>query len=388
MSTPIYEQRYHFAPMFEINLEGSAVSNTTLRDVQEVTYTEAVTGFDTFEFVLNDWDAATQQVKYSSPFDEGGQLRQVNGEPVPNFDPGTLLSLKMGYYGESVEPSTMMTGRVVSVAPSFPSSGTPTVRYRAISELVKFQKEKKSIAFEEPKTPSEIFSTIARDELNVQSETPNQANEAPLEYLIMADEYPIIFLWRLAKRVDYEIRLLVDPDTQQEKLFFGPRAETSEVIELKWGQSLIDFSPQIKIKNLVSKVVVKGWNPVESGESRQITGEATLDDIDPQLPDSQLRDQIGNAVGETLETVVNEIFESEDEANQRARDILTNLARDMVTGTGTCIGDPRIRAGATLKLVGMGPRFDGEYLVKQSTHSMGNGGYTVKFACELKGVVP
>ncbi|TDF38591.1 phage late control D family protein [Alteromonadaceae bacterium M269] len=387
MSTPIFENRYHFAPMFEISLESGAVSNAVLRDVQEVTYTEAVTGFDTFEFVLNDWDAATQQVKYSSPFDDNGQVRKVNGEPVPNFDPGTLLSLKMGYYGEVVEPSTMMRGRVISVAPSFPSSGTPTVRYRAISELAKFQKEKKSIAFEEPKKPSEIFSTIARDELNVQSDTPNQANEASLEYLIMADEYPIIFLWRLAKRVDYEIRLLVDPDTQQETLFFGPRAETSEVIELTWGQSLIDFSPQIKIKNLVSKVVVKGWNPVQSGESRQITGEATLDDIDPQLPDSQLRDQIGNAIGETLETVVNEIFESEDEANQRARDILTNLTRDMVTGSGTCIGDPRVRAGAKLQLSGMGPRFDGEYLVKQSTHTLGNSGYTVKFACELSGVV-
>lgn len=388
MTTPIFQNRHHFAPMFEISLDGSNVSNAILRDVQEVTYTEAATGFDTFEFVLNDWDAESQQVKYSSPFDTNGQLRKVNGEPVPNFDPGTLLALKMGYYGESVEPITMMKGRVISVAPSFPSSGTPTVRYRAISELAKFQREKKSMAFDEPMKPSEIFSTIARDELNVQSETPNLNNEDPIEYLIMAEEYPIIFLWRLAKRVDYQIRLLVDPESQQEKLFFGPRAESNEVIELKWGQSLIDFAPQIKIKNMVSKVVVKGWNPVESGEARQITGEATLDDVNPQLPDSQLSDQIGTAVGETFETVVNEIFQSEDEANQRARDILTNLVRDMVTGAGTCIGDPRVRAGATLSLVGMGPRFDGEYLVTQSTHTLGNGGYTVKFACELKGVVP
>ena len=385
-STPIFENRIHFAPMFQITVEGQDVDKAVLHDVQEVTYTESATGMNSFEFVLNDWDAQKNTAKYSSPFDDKGNLLKVDGKPVPNFEPGTLLGLKMGYYGEKAEPLTMMKGRVISISPSFPSSGTPTVRYRAISELSKFQKEKKTIVWEKPKSVSEVFEAVATSEFGVETETPDKKNEAPEQYQLMAEEDPIVFLWRLARKHGYEIRLITEGD--KETLFFGARADSKEVIELMWGRSLIDFTPQIKIKNMVSKVVVKGWDPVASGKARQISGEATLEkDVKLKMADNKLLDSIGTALAENVETVVDEVFDNADEAKQRAKDILTNMSRDMITGSGTCIGDPRIRAGITLQLSGMGFRYDGEYLVKEATHSIGSSGYTVKFSCELKGVV-
>ena len=123
----IYKDRQHFAPYFEISLQSGNVDAQVLREVQEVTYSESSAGLDSFEFVLNDWDPAQNTVVYSSPYDANGNVRQVNGTDITPFDPGTVLTLRMGYADHSGKPDIMMQGVVVSLEPSFPATGLPTV---------------------------------------------------------------------------------------------------------------------------------------------------------------------------------------------------------------------------------------------------------------------
>ena len=50
-----------------------------------------------------------------------------------------------------------------------------------------------------------------------------------------------------------------------------------------------------------------------------------------------------------------------------------------LTGTGSTLGDPRIRAGAVLRCEGLGERFGGLYRVTSATHSLDGGGYHTRF---------
>jgi phage protein D len=59
--------------------------------------------------------------------------------------------------------------------------------------------------------------------------------------------------------------------------------------------------------------------------------------------------------------------------------MLRNKVNNRLTGSGTAIGDPRIRAGAVVKLDGMGPNFSGVYRVTSAAHTIDGGGYRTDF---------
>lgn len=58
---------------------------------------------------------------------------------------------------------------------------------------------------------------------------------------------------------------------------------------------------------------------------------------------------------------------------------MINRAKDMVTGSGSVVGLPEVRAGRPLYICKLGARFSGRYLITSSTHSIGDSGYTTTF---------
>ena len=63
-----------------------------------------------------------------------------------------------------------------------------------------------------------------------------------------------------------------------------------------------------------------------------------------------------------------------------AHELRTKL-NNRLTGSGTAIGDPRIRAGAVIRFDGLGPDFSGDYRVASATHAIDAGGYRTTFRC-------
>ena len=61
-----------------------------------------------------------------------------------------------------------------------------------------------------------------------------------------------------------------------------------------------------------------------------------------------------------------------------AHELRTKLNKRL-TGSGTAIGDPRIRAGAIVRLEGLGPDFSGDYRVSGATHAIDAEGYRTSF---------
>jgi len=58
-----------------------------------------------------------------------------------------------------------------------------------------------------------------------------------------------------------------------------------------------------------------------------------------------------------------------------------------LTATANMIGDPRIAAGAVVRIEGIGPDFSGDYRVRSATHTIDGGGY--RTSCQLyKEIIP
>jgi uncharacterized protein involved in type VI secretion and phage assembly len=68
------------------------------------------------------------------------------------------------------------------------------------------------------------------------------------------------------------------------------------------------------------------------------------------------------------------------EANKLAQALLDKLANGYIAAEGEGPGNPGIRAGATVKVTGVGSSFSGTYRVATSKHILRSGGYTTHFA--------
>jgi phage protein D len=82
--------------------------------------------------------------------------------------------------------------------------------------------------------------------------------------------------------------------------------------------------------------------------------------------------------GERVEVVTNYLAQTAEQAKRIAIGILKRNLDETLTVSGNIIGDPRVRARTTLKVVGVG-RFDGFYYVTSVTHRLGPNGYQTEF---------
>jgi uncharacterized protein len=387
-ATPIFQGQNFYVPRFEIKLRGQKLNRAVIRDVLEVSYTDSLNQLDSFDFVLNDWDGDLLLPKYSSPFDEtGAPGRLVDNSPTPNFDPGAEVELYLGY-----EPATelplMMRGEVVSVAPSFPASGMPTMRVRVLSPLYRLKRRQLAREFRD-KTDSEIARAIAND-LGLDIEIPpgQERREIRHKFMSVNNDYPISFLMERAQLLGYDIYIKIPKGADTQVLFFGCSPTEQTVFRLTWGRSLIDFTPSISTTGQASSVEVRGWNPLAQGNDRRIKAVAKLADLNLRLPDQKLLTDVVPGLKDARPSYVKEPVESKEEAEQRAHGILADMLKDMVTASGSTVGMPDLRAGRIVLIDGVGPRFSARYRITGSTHTIGGSGYTTSFSARLETLSP
>lgn len=374
---PLDEKRTYYAPQFKIVLKGQAIDPMVLRDVQEVTYTDDSDNLDAFEFTLGDWDPVQNRPKYSSPWNEDGTPYKIDGQPVPNFEPGADVELYIGYQGDP-DLTLMLKGEVVSITPNFPAAGSPVVRVRALNYLYKLQRAHITGTFEGK--PLEIARDIALQAGVSAVEMPSGGADGESRRDVITNVVAFEEIHRRAAEAGLSARL--EDDGRTTTLYFDPPVSADPVASLAWGLNLISFAPQLSARGGVEKVIVRNVDPGQSGGAQRFQGEASWADI-PNLDRAALgpkgMDEIQNAFQGNIEEVTDAEARSEEAARTLALDRLKAIAADLVKGNGATIGDPRLRAGAVIEIAGLGPRFSGKYKLAQTTHSIGGSGYTTTF---------
>jgi phage protein D len=353
MTTPAVST---YVPDFELALDGRPAPTDLRGRVMAVRFEEALEGANRVE------------VEFANP-----DLRLLDR---PLLDLDVQLDLSLGYRPAAIRH--VFKGTITGVEPAFPAGGMPTMLISAHDATRRLGEGAKQRGFPFYLTDSVIATIIAAE--NQLIALPDAAASL-ITGLGVFNERPRLqhrqsdydFLRQIA--VEYGFDMWVDGDFLSFRLPL-PGLPAPE-IELRWGESLIEFSPrlssigqlvrigaQIWVEALKTQIAVEvGWDgdrittrvrPAVCGEQSGTVG-ATLSL--PDLPAENAVDAIRFAVGE-----------------------LRRRVNSRVTARGSALGDPRFRAGRVLSVSRVGPHFNGNnYRLTSVAHMVDRNGYRTGF---------
>ena len=364
-----------YVPIFEVKISGRGLPDDVLRDVMQVTYKDSVQDIDSFDLKVNNWDAQLRTLKY-----EPASSSQFSGI----FDPGQQIELHMGYMGNT---RLMLTGQITSLEPDYPQSGPPTLSVRGLNVLHSFRTEQHSYAWTQQRD-SDIAQWLGsqprqanKPGLGIEVRPNPVPNEPQEPYVLMDNQYDIVFLMQRARRHGYQVVLQEEQQNGQtvQYLYFGPSNDKAEMpaYRLEWGKSLASFRPTLSTARQISQVTVRGW---DRHSNKLIEGKATWQDVfNSGGPERDRMQVLAQAFGGRTEVVTDRPVYTQQQATRMAKDIMRNQLLDMVTASGTTVGLPDLLSGGKIEIAGIGDRFNGEYFVTETTHTIDDGGYRTTF---------
>jgi uncharacterized protein len=379
-----------YVPAYKILVRGRELMEETF-DIISVTYTENLDAIDSFDLTINnEWKTATQTFKYSD-----GQT----------FMPWSPVELSMGYIITNGEGRRLLlTGEITTMSPNYPASGGPTLAVRGLNMLHRFRLKQEVKQFREQKDSDIAVALVNLIAEQVRKQFPNlkleidpadvernRRREEKIPFLVVHNQYPILFLMERARRIGYELTIKEMPPGREREgrvLFgYGPTsAVTRATYILEWGKTLISAQPTLRVADQVNKVTVRGWSP---GRKEPINETATRADIRNEgVVDPQELDLAEPAIAQ--EITVDRPVQSAREAKDMAKQILRQKASQLVIVKAKTIGLPDLRAGSKVQMLGLGERFSGPkanpflFVVTETSHSFSDGGYTTDFTARME----
>ncbi len=369
-----------YAPQYKLEFDGGPLPPGLRGSITSVTLQNGIEGADSVE------------VTFANP-----GLEWLD-HPLLQVDKTVRLSL-----GYAPDPLTVMFfGEITAVEPTFPNSGMPTIRVTAHDFLQRLTHGEADRAFvlsigsigHFPIPDAVVASLVAGTNLLIpypdpvggalsvlmtlatMAVTPDDA-QRPVRRQVGVSDFE--FLTRIAKQNGWE--MYIDHTLSPTGYFLRFQflfQDYSPTLGLKWGQSLMDFTPRLTTVGDVFGVSARVWIASLQTEIVIIVSW----DYDRACFNLQIYPGLG-ALNLVLGGNANKVKSIKPSGFPGAlREILSDLLprlNNRLTGSGSCIGDPRIMAGKIVNLDGLGDEFGGLYRITSATHTLDNSGYKTSF---------
>ena len=313
----------------------------------------------------------------------------------------TRLELDLGYAPGALE--TVFVGEITGLEASFPSSGSPQLTVIAHDFLQRLTIGSKDRAFvlslpcigKFPLPDDVITSLVAVTNLLVPAIDPVGSAlsflalllayaldplEAKREIRVQQEQSDFDFLTMLAKENGWELFI----DHTREPKGFVLRFEFllggfEPELVLEWDKSLIDFTPRITTVGQIGAVATRIWVSAIKSEFVVLLGW----DFDRAAFDLQIYPGLGDLDAILGADRARGVLRIEALGPASApKTILSELLprlNNRLTGSGTTIGNPAIKAGRVIGLAGLGGEFGGLYRVTSANHTIDGGGFRTAF---------
>ncbi|MEX0782776.1 MAG: VgrG-related protein [Dehalococcoidia bacterium] len=271
---------------------------------------------------------------------------------------------------EQRPPVALLSGEIVAIEASYPESGVPTLTLRGYDLSHRLHRGRKVRSFLQM-TDSDIATQIAQERgLAADVDSTTHVHE----HLYQENLTDYEFLARRARALGRVFQV------EARKLLFRKPANVAlPPVVLDYRSTLLDFRPRLTSSAQVTKLDVRGWDPVAK---REITGTAKAADYrTAKLDFGRMGNEFANqAFGPSDTGVADEPIASQAESEELAIARLSNLWSSDVHAEGEATGEARIRAGSVVKVQGVGERFGGDYFVTSARHTFeANGPYRTTF---------
>lgn len=388
-----------YAPDFKLAINDSDMPAALKSSVISVRYQDGINAADRVEVGFANANLRWLQEHIRglgfSPLPTGVTLGPVGRFDVTaggSFDFANKVSLGMGYAPNPLEE--MFLGEVTGVDVSFPNGGMPTMTLVAHDYLNRLAPGKYARGF--GLLPDALIAMIlSAENLLIPLIDPTITTVSTALAVINAifklsgtkqeGESDLGLLTKIAGQ--YDADFWVDGNTLYLSRFLK---EYSPSVTLTWGSSLMEFSPRVTTIGQVAGVSMKftlreipldflvtvGWD---------FDRETLFISVLPGVAAAGAK----SVVGPSFSIIDHPISSPGDIANSALvilHELRTKL-NNRLTGSGSCVGDPRIRANEIIRLEGLGPDFSGNYRIKSATHSIDGSGYKTNFQV-FKEIIP
>ncbi len=333
----------------EIEIDGSALADSVLIHLESATVIDRLTAPDTFTLVFRDPER---------------NILSTAGIKV-----GSKVVISTTSTREDA-PKALIDAEVTSIETEYGAHGTLAV-IRGYDRSHRLAAGRKSKTFLNVK-----YSDIATQLASGAGLTPDvDTSEGTHDHIFQANQSDLDFLYALARQIGYDCR--VDGETL---LFKKPVESSSGPAEgealganptaLVWGDDLLDFRARMSAVAQVSKVEVRGWDPVAK---KEIVGTAQANATNADLPTKPAA--LADKVGGQTQVVVDRGVNTQQAADQLAAARAAQIGSAAYEATAVTTGSPDLKAGVAVSVAGVDPALAGKWVISGSRHEFGDGFY-------------
>jgi uncharacterized protein involved in type VI secretion and phage assembly len=264
--------------------------------------------------------------------------------------------------------ATVFRGEITAVELEASEELLPVLTVRGYARSHRLHRNRRNRSFL-AMTDSQIVEQVAQEGgLSAQVEATTTTHDYVLQY----EQTDWEFLKHLAARNGYEL-LVADRVLH----FRKPQNEQDSGLEQKLWESLIGVRVKLSTAFQADEVIVRAWD-YQAKEA--IVGTASSGGLAPKIGEGKTGAQLAGVFGNAKLYVVNQPVADQTAANTLAKAIYDELDGAFVEAEASCVGDPRIKAGLTLKLDALGTRLSGTYYLTSVVHTVrADQDYTTSF---------
>lgn len=346
-----------YVPAFRVKVSGRDVVRSLKVPVSQVEVEHQLSSMGRFSFTVVDC------------FDiKDREFLSVDRQPLLDlFSFGTEVDVAMGY-GDHAGLPTLIRGMVTELRASFPSGSSPELVVTGYDKLFPLSLVTRS------RTASTQHSQFVRtlaSEYNLSSDVQDTESSERVGQNQVSD---LQFLEDLAEENHFQFYLTSEGVLR----FAAPRYTSDPVVTLDWGRTLLSFQPAANTANQVSRVEVYGWN--EQSREEYIGRASAGQEASRNPRATTAGERLQQTLAQTAVLRVRVPVTSQQEADSRARALLSDNANKFLTGQGESIGIPELTIDSKVHLSGLGRGFSTDYFVEQVSHRLDSGGYRTSFS--------
>lgn len=265
-------------------------------------------------------------------------------------------------------PETVFQGEITAVELEASEDLLPVLTVRGYARSHRLHRNRRNRSFL-AMSDSDIVEQVAQEGgLSSQVEATTTTHDYVLQY----EQTDWEFLKHLAARNGYE--LLVAGRVLH---FRKPQNDQDSGLQQKLWETLIGVRVKLSTAFQADEVIVRAW---DYQAKQAIVGTATSGALAPKIGEAKTGAQLAGVFGNAKLYVVNQPVADQTAANTLASAIYDELDGAFVEAEGSCIGDPKIKAGLTVKMDALGTRLSGTYYLTSVVHTVrADQDYTTSF---------
>ena len=267
------------------------------------------------------------------------------GRDVLEF--GKALTVKLG-------DGKLFEGRISAIFGKFPDGGTAQIGVFAEDRLQDLRMKRRTRAFADASL-KDVLNKIA-GEHGLQAQVSLSSDTHAL--LAQVNQSDLAFIRDLARREDAQI--WVEGTT----LKAAPRSQRNgATVELAWAGTLREFEVCADLAHQRTRLVGAGWNIADKRVAKHEADDSAIRaELNGGSGGAQILQQ---AFGARVDTLAHALPASDAEARAISEASFRHMARRFVTARGVAQTSDTLRVGAKVSLKGLGPLFEGDYIVTE-----------------------